>query len=400
MNQVRGSRIEVGKASAGYSPDVGVRHFPPPRITEEIKERLSPEAEALLIRHPSVDHPSPSVPDVDVLGIRRDKGLLPERLFLGKGPAKVPIDVIWLSRDLVDNPFQFARAGLLPHRLLSSEILYDRDGWMAERWHAIESEMYRPEVWHERIDGFLQLAADTVREIGITWDFPPLALFWLHIALTACVTAACDGSGRYCPNIYTQPMAYLRDAAREVGVDLETPFVATLRLDREPRRLVVLLRSLHATIAHRFPEPVWPPAIRQDTRYEYRYFLSKQELDLRVAAAEQMIGRGEGPAAVFYLRFWAYALARIPMVHQRTLEGIDVSFLRPEKAVLPDLEKNCQEIVDELGDLLAGPEPIHVTDIQRGLQELTAFREVISAYLSERGIPTQSTAWQPFKPPP
>lgn len=362
--------------------------------------RLRPGADALLIRHPSVDHRSPSAPDVDVLGIRRGKGLLPERFFLGNGAAKVPVDVIWLCRDLVDNPSQFARAGLLPHRLLSSTILYDRDGWMAERWHAIASEMYRPEVWHERIAGFHQLGADTVREIGITWDFPPLALFWLHIAFTACLSAACDGSGRYCPNIYTQPMAYLRDVVREFGVDLESPFVGTLRLDGEPRRLVAVLRSMHGKIAHRFPEPVWPPGIRQDTRYEYRYFLSEDELELRVAAAEQMIERGEGPAAVFYLRFWAYALARIPMVHQRTLEGIDVSFLRPEKAVLPDLEKTCPEIVDELGDLLSGPEPIHVADIQRGLQELTAFRAVISAHLSRRGISAQSTEWQPFKPPP
>jgi len=397
---VQGSRIEAGSASAGLPSDTDARPFPPQRITEEILERLRPGADALLIRHPSVDHRSPSAPDVDVLGIHRDKGLLPERLFLSNGCARVPVDVIWLSRDLVDNPSRFARAGLLPHRLLSSAILYDRDGWMAERWHAIENEMYRPDVWHERIDGFLQLGADTVREIGITWDFPPLALFWLHIAFTACLSAACDASGRYCPNIYTQPMAYLKDVVREFGVDLERPFVGTLRLDREPRHMVAPLRSMHGKIARRFPEPVWPPEIRQDTRYEYRYFLSKDELDLRVAAAEQMIGRGEGPAAVFYLRFWAYALARIPMVHQRTLEGIDVSFLRPERAVLPDLEKNCPEIIDELGDLLSGPQPILLADIQRGLQELAVFREVISARLSERGIPTQSAAWQPFKPPP
>lgn len=397
---MQGSRIEAGSASGGSSPDIGTWHLPPERVSEEILTRLRPGAEALLIRHPSVDDRSPSAPDIDVLGIRRERGLLPERFFLNNGSVKVPVDVIWLCRDLVGNPSRFARAGLLPHRLLCSSIVYDRNGWMVERWHAIESEMYRPEVWHERIDGFLQLAADTVREIGITWDFPPLALFWLHIALTACLSAACDGSKRFCPNIYTQPMAYLRDVAREIGADLETPFVGTLRLDREPRRLVALLRSLHATIAHRFPEPVWPDSVRQDTRYEYRYFLSREELDLRVAAAEQMIERGEGPAAVFYLRFWAYALARIPMVHQRTLEGIDVSFLRPERAVLPDLEKNCPEIVDELGDLLSGPEPIRVADIQRGLQELTAFRGVVSAHLSERGIPTQSTEWKPFKPPP
>jgi len=397
---VQGSRIEAGNPSGEFSPHGRARRLPPEPITEEILERLRPGAEALLIRHPAVDHRSPSAPDVDVLGIRREKGLLPERFFLGNGSATVPVDVVWLCRDLVDNPSQFARTGLLPHRLLCSSILYDRNGWMAERWHAIESEMYRPEVWHQRIAGFLQLAADTVREIGITWDFPPLALFWLHIALTACLSAACDGSRRFCPNIYTQPMVYLRDLAHELGVDLEGPFVGTLRLDGEPRRLVAVLRSMHGKIAHRFPEPVWPPGIRQDTRYEYRYFLSQDELELRVAAAEQMIEWGEGPAAVFYLRFWAYALARIPMVHQRTLEGIDVSFLRPEKAVLPDLEKTCPEIVDELGDLLAGPEPIHVADIQRGLQELTAFRAIISAHLSERGIPAQSTAWQPFKPPP
>ncbi len=71
--------------------------------------------------------------------------------------------------------------------------------------------------------------------------------------------------------------------------------------------------------------------MRAVTRAEYAYTLDARELDWRIQVAEEMADDGFPEAALYYLRFWAYSLARIPMVWQSALEGKDIPFLRPER---------------------------------------------------------------------
>ena len=259
--------------------------------------------------------------------------------------------------------------------------------------------MYRIEIQQKRISVFLDTAYQTVREIGITWDFPALALFWLHMGHAACLAAALDGTQRLCPNVYTRPFDYMDEAEARLHYPLRRHWVEVLRLDTDPEEMVSLLRRIHDRIADKFPEPDWPEGIQEGTRFEYRYWLSREELEWRIEVAREMIRRGECAAAVYYLRFCAYAIARIPMVHAWTAEGRGVSFLRPEKAMLPDLQRLAPDIIDDLNATLAGKNALDTNAIQVSISKLNKLRGCTLEFLRECGTPVaELQVWEPYRP--
>src|SRR4029077_18351750 len=82
----------------------------------------------------------------------------------------------------------------------------------------VAGQMRRPAPPGARIAGILDLGFLTVREMGITWDFPALALFWLHVAYAACVAAIADAAGVLCPNVYSRPFDYARPLGGATGL--------------------------------------------------------------------------------------------------------------------------------------------------------------------------------------
>ncbi|MHC4257938.1 MAG: hypothetical protein ACYSUH_06080 [Planctomycetota bacterium] len=370
-------------------------------LLRQIIAQLSSQAEAILIRDPVMDTHCPLTSDIDVLAFREDAGLLPERLYLSELPDAPMLDVIWLSKNALRDPEQFAQYGLLPHRLLSSKIIYDKEGFISHSRKAVQKKMYQPDIQLKRIMGILQLADETVREIGVTWDFPAMALFWLHMSYTVCLAAVCDGMRILCPNMYTRPFNFMADIEEKYQPVMKRIFIDALHLEARPIKAINLLRSIHKHVSARYPEPEWQENMREDTRYEYRYFLSEEELKWRIQVAEEMVSRVNPYAAVYYLRFWAYALSRIPMVYHRAQEGIDVSFLRPERAMRPDLEKNCPEVLDDLAEILSGQSQVTINDITHSLDMLFTFRDKTLDILISQGIElSEVPEWQPFKPPP
>jgi hypothetical protein len=324
-------------------------------VLESVVQRLSPQADAIFVRQPLIDPHCPATSDLDLLIFGQVDGLLPERLRLPGSPATAPlIDLVWLPLDTLESPKTFAANGLIPHRLLSSRMVYDRTGYATKQCEAMRQQLYQPEIQRERITGFLDLGFLTTREVGITWDFPSLALFWLHVAHVACLAAMCDGLRGFCPNIYTRPLDYLRQLEQRSNLQLERTFIQALHLDVDPRPLRAPLQRIHAVVCKRFPEPRWPEAMKNSTRYEYRYFLAQDELDWRLSVAQELTARGDSVAATYYLRFWAYVLARIPMVHQRAHEGRGASYIWPKQAVRPALEALCPEILGDLEQILGG----------------------------------------------
>ena len=172
----------------------------------------------------------------------------------------------------------------------------------------------------------------TVREVGVTQGFPGLALFWLQIARTACVAAACDALGVLCPNVYTRPHAYLAPIeAADPGFAAE--FGDGLRGDVDPAPLIAAVERLQDEAARACAEPEWFDGMRAATRYEYRYFATRDETAWRMAVVRGLMARGEREAALFALRFWACALACLPTVTARNREHMDVSYLRPARNV-------------------------------------------------------------------
>jgi len=369
-------------------------------IIRQVICAVGSRAVGILIRNPAVDARFPDTSDLDFIVLADIGDLRSERLHLpAPDGTSTMTDLTWLPWAWVSDPELAATRGWVPHRLLSSDLVWDCGRDIARHRGEIGRHMYRPEIQQKRTGVFLEIGYETVREIGITWDFPALALFWLQMGHAACLAALLDGMRRLCPNVYTRPFDYLDEAERRAFPGLRREWIEALHLDDDPARIVPSLRRIHAIVSGKFPEPEWPAGITAGTRFEYRYWLSREELDWRIQVALEMMRRGDSPAAIFYLRFCAYAIARIPMVHARAAEGRDVSFLRPEKAVLPELQRLVPEVLDDLNLTLAGTRALDADAIRSSLSMLCIFRDRTLALLRARGTPAlEMKPWAPYQP--
>jgi hypothetical protein len=370
---------------------------------DSILRHLGHRPSALFVREPLVDPLYPQTSDADVLAFADVPELLPERLNLPVTDGALPIDVIWLPTSWLHDVRALARQGLIAHRLAGSTLLSDPHGFATGVLQALQEIFWQPDASASRLHGFMEMGHLAVREIGVTRDFPPLALFWLHTAFAAGLCTLTDAAGRLCPNVYTRPIDALRALPRLRALGWERRLIEALRLDRPAQTMIEPLQALYSEVAARFPEPEWPAAMRATTRAEYRYFLAREELDWRIGVAREMIARGENAAAVYYLRFWAYALARIPMVWHCARAGRDVSFVRPERAAGIALREQCPGILPLLETLLAGPSPIDAQELEAAVDTLSNFRRHIVDTVHNVALPDDAfKPWIPFvsKPSP
>lgn len=361
------------------------------------KDRLSERADGILVRDPAIDRDVPHSSDIDLLAIGPPDDFLPERLE-GVGPRR--IDVMWVPRRYLEDLPSLAVRGLIPHRVLSSRVLFDRSGGLDERLSELARLFEKPEVRARRIAGLMEMGFATVREIGVSWDAPAVALFWLHMGHAACLAALADGLGIMCPNVYTRPTDTMRQVDRLLGGSEAVGMIQALRLEADLPAMVARLRQFHAAITARFPEPDWPEAMRQMTRWEYRYFAASQELEGRIAVAEELAAGGDLAGAVFYLRFHAYALLRLPLVADRAAAGADENFLRPSERVGPEFARLCPDLVEDMNLLLAAPD-VTRAEVTHALAHLQGFRCRTLSTLNERGVTLpELPIWAPFVAPP
>lgn len=355
-------------------------------------DALRPRPDAVFARDPLIDSDLPDSSDLDLLVFADVPDLITERLRVDAAP----VDLLWVPAAALDGPERFARQGLMPHRLLQARLAFDAAGRGAAFATAVHAIAREPTVHRERLANILNFGADVVREIGVTWDFPALARFWLQMARSACLAVMIDARGGLCPNVYTRPLPYLRALDREGA----TEFTAELDLDDDVEALIATLGRMHTAVRVRCPAEL-PEVVRAGTRAEYRYFASADELAWRIGVAREMAARADAPSAVAYLRFWAYVLARIPMVHAVAMEGRSVSFLRPEREVRPALAELCPEILDDLTRALSGRRAVALADAARGLDTIRAIHQHALGTLREIDLaPTGVRAWQPFRPAP
>lgn len=365
---------------------------------------LRPTAEAVFVRHPLVDPDCPDTSDLDLLVFADVPDPLAERLHVpvADRPARtIPVDVLRVPLAALGDAERFARHGLMPHRLLAAEPVFDRTGYASAQARTVRAIIRRPAVQLERLAGILNFGSDVVREIGVTWAFPSLARFWLQMARAACLAVRIDAGGDLCPNVYTRPLVHLRALDRQRGGAAAAEFVEALGLRDDLDCLASVVRRLHGAVS-RVTGRDLPASVRPATRAEYRYFRASEEVEWRIAVAREMERRGDQPAAVAYLRFWAYVLARVPMVHDvATTLGRSVSFLRPEREVRPALAALCPEILDDLARALGGPRPVTVGDVRAGLDSLQQIHHDTLSGL--RGLdlePPGLRPWQPFRSAP
>jgi hypothetical protein len=359
--------------------------------------RYGAEARAIFVREPLVDEHCPESGDIDLIVFGEAEDLIPERVFFDDHDGGCSADLIRMPASRLDDPEGFAVRGMLPHRLLSSRLVHDRDGWGRGRAEEVARHMFAPQVQGERVASVLGLGYLTVRQIGVDWDFPPVALFWLHMAWCACLAALADAARVLCPNVYTRPFDYTSRLEDLTGIPVASPLASRLRLDGDPAAVVPALRRLQRSVAARFPEPPWPAATQASARAEYRYFGSARETEFRVRAAAEMSRRGRAANGLFYLRLLAYALSRIPTVHDDSVRGETTGFLRPARSVRPDLVRLCPEILDDLAFILGGAAPLDAGHVERALDDLTALRQRVVAFIEAADIALPALReWTPF----
>lgn len=356
------------------------------------------KAVAIQLRTPITDRVSPEVYDVDLMMFAALPAFLPERRHSADPDCRT-LDIVWYPQTLLEQPHKLAQLGLAAHRFMASEAVHDPRGLSAACRAAMTDCFYRADIRAARCNVFLDVGWKTVREIGITWDFPELARFWLHMAAASCIALGIDGLGGLCPNVFTRPLLYLDEIEAGTGLALRADVIGMLGLDQAPEDAFAPLCRIQRAVSRRFAEPRWPDAMRKLTRAEYAYTIADDELAFRIAVARDMIAHGERESALHYLRFWAYSLARVPMIHARAAEGVDAAFLQPEKAVLPDLHLHCPEIVDDLRLVLAGNAEVDAAQVRRGIAGVVRLRDTLADALRRRGIELPPLPeWAAFQP--
>jgi hypothetical protein len=322
----------------------------------------------------------------------------PERQF---SPDGTPVDLAWYPAAQLDDPLQLARAGLAAHRLACARPIWDAVGDAAVRLQALHAALPRPDVQAARLAVFLDMGRLTVRETGVTRDFPALARFWLQMGHAAVLGALADLHGLACPNVYTRPFSALEALHRRTGRDPAPELVPVLGLEggrSEVEAVAACVRRLHAGVRARFGRPAWPDTMRAATRAEWAYTLNEAELRWRLGVAAELAAGGRAPAALWLLRYWAYALVRVAMVTLAAARGEDLAFLRPERAVRPALEADAPTLMPEFERALGGT--VDVAAVERGVEHLALLRESLVQDARSLGVPLVTGApWRPFRSP-
>jgi len=354
----------------------------------------------LFLRSPEHDGETQDSTDLDLLAFDAVDEICVERLWPPSGPPS--LDLLRLPAALLKQPERLASFGLITHRLLTSTLVTDPSGRGGPAQDRARELCWEPAHQRARLASFLEMAQLTVREVGVSWSFPAQALFWLHMTHAACFAAMLDAAHRLCPNVYTRPFLRLAELEALVGTALVEPMIDTLQLGDDPAALELPLREMQHLVAQRCAEPAWPATIGDGTRAEYRYWIATGEVQTRINAAREMVARGSRAGAVFYLRYCAYSLARVAMIHQRVAEGsrLALSFIRPEREVGPDLLAHHPDLYALLNKVLAGPQKVTLDQVHCALAWVQQLRGVTQRWLTQNdlgfdGLPD----WQPHRLP-
>jgi hypothetical protein len=357
------------------------------------RQRWQPSTRAAFVRHPDADAQMPQHQDLDLVVFGRVDTFRPERHV---APDGTPVDLAWYPAPLLDDPARIARSGLAAHRIAACELAWRAAGHSGDAadgcLHQVRRLMQRPDVRADRLAVFLDMGRLTVRETGVTGDLPSLARFWLQMGHGGVIAALADLHGLICPNVYTRPFS----ALAALG-DHRTGSIATaLGLYDDTAAVAAAVRAMHGLVSQRFAHPRWPAAMREATRAEYTYTLDAAELEWRLAVANDMQADGHGAAAIWYLRYWAYALARLPMVWHAAARGDDIAFLRPERPVRAALAQQCPALLPLLERALGGP--LGLPALETPMHSLQRLRQEVLARCNELSLPLPDIAdWQPYR---
>ena len=345
-------------------------------------DMLKPRSLCVLSRKPLRDEDCPEVPEIDVLSVWNRTEEYPQRMTVSTSLGRVYLDVLWVPVSAMIDPLEAAGYRTLPHLFLESEMAWSKPAFIGPLIDEIRANAYEKGVWERRLGSQLAFGDSALQEAKRNLGYPPGALFFLQTAHAYYMTALGDALMMSVTSLMSKPMTKLRRMDAATDSSLEELLSANLHLDLEPSASIDALKRVHGAVSARCsPHPV--RGMSERTWGHYEYSLSGLELEYRLAVAEALSRRGDFANANYYLRFWAYSLARCPVVCREAAEGRNPNFYVPFRAFEESLSEACPEIIEPVGLILGD---VSRGEVEKSLRGAARFRELVAEEIHEKGL--------------
>jgi hypothetical protein len=346
-------------------------------------EQLKPSSLGVLSRVPLMDDDCPEVPEVDILSVWSGEEELPQRLTVDARGRRVYVDILRVPVSRMIDPAEAAGYRMLPLLLRESEIVWSEVGFLGLLIDRIKSKAYEKVVWEKRLGSQLSFGDSALRESSRNLSYPAGALFFLQTAYAYYMIALADALKSSATSLMTKPLTKLKRMDAVTGLNLSGALVSNLYLEAEPGESVNALTRIHKAVATRYGSHS-VAGMSAMTRGHYDYSLSQVELEFRLAVASALINRGDIYNAHFYLRFWAYSLARCPIVLMEATRGLDPTFYVPFRPLRESLAEACPEILEDVTLVLGGG--VTRNRVEDGLGAASHFRKQVIKKIIEKGL--------------
>lgn len=298
--------------------------------------------------------------------------------------GRVFVDILWVPISKMIDPDAAASYKILPHLLMESETLWTKSDVVEPLVEGIRRRAYAREIWERRISHQIDFGDAAFQEALKNLDFPPATMFFLQIAHAYYTMALADCLKRSTMALITRPMARVRQISAEIGRHMDELLVSNLRLQQtEPDTSIRALDRVFDAVSRRCASRR-PNGVSGRAGGHYVYSLSPLEFEYRRAVAEALAGRGDAPSANFYTRFWAYSLARCPIVLEDASKGRNPSFYVPFGTLRDSIEVACPEILGAMELILGGSRT--KDEAQESVAGTTEFRKLVLDQIRRSGL--------------
>jgi hypothetical protein len=343
---------------------------------------LKPSSLCIMSRKPLMDEDCPEVPEIDLISIWNRTKEYPQRMTVLTSFGKVYVDVLWVPISAMIDPLEAAGYRMLPHLFVESEVIWSKPGFIGPLIDEIRANAYKKAIWEKRLSSQLTFGDSAFQEAKRNLSFPPIALFFFQTAHAYYMVALGNAIKESVTSLMTKPITKLRRMDAVSDSDLEEILLTNLHLELEPTASIIALSRVYDAVRAKC-NPHMVRGMSERTRGHYTYSLSSLELEYRLAVAEALSRKGDFANANFYLRFWAYSLARCPIVCEEAKQGRNPSFYVPFNSFNKSISKACSEIIEPVslifGDVSSG-------EVEESLRGTVLFRARVTEKILEKGL--------------
>jgi hypothetical protein len=354
--------------------------------SEKIREQLEPYSLGILTRKPLVDEDCPEVSDLDVISIWESPEEMPERRVVNTKQGRKFVDILWIPAAKIFDTQDAASYKILPHLLLEYTSLWMRSSAVNDVIENIKDHTYDNETWQTRIHHQINFGEAALEEAKKNIAFPPATLFFLQTAHSYFGMTLADSLKRSTMSILTRPMTKIQQIANMTNTNLDNLMRKNLHIEYNPKdSLLALRRVFNKVSAKCVGNRLMGTSLR--TRGHFEYSLSSLELEYREIVTKALISNRDFANANFYIRFWAYSLARCPIVLEEARQGRKPSFYVPFDPLSESVKATCPEILDDLKIILGGT--LSTQEVQHSIDGTVEFKKIVQMLIEKNGIKVQ-----------